>query len=110
MITSEKIQKDFWIAIPDHISYFSNGGLINLMKHAGYKKFHITTDYPIDFNLMNERTNYIRDKNVGKSVHIARIEIENLFNSISVDKTNKLYSVFAEMGLGRNIIAYFKMK
>jgi 2-polyprenyl-3-methyl-5-hydroxy-6-metoxy-1,4-benzoquinol methylase len=104
------IDRAFWIAIPDHISYFGKDSLINLMNETGWKKEKIQADYPIDFNLFNDRTNYIMDKTVGKSVHHSRVEIENFLHKTDPDKTNQFYEILGEMGLGRQIIGFFSGK
>lgn len=104
------ISKPYWLAIPDHLSYFTNEGLINLMDSKGFHAEHMSTDFPIDFNLFNADTNYVENSGKGKNVHMSRVEIENMFHEISVDKTNKLYEVLASMGLGREIIGFFKLK
>lgn len=108
LLEKKYITDHFWIVSPDHISYFNKEGLINLCDKAGLKLQFLSTDYPIDLNLFNQDTNYINNKLKGKSVHKSRIEIENLLNRIDIDKTNELYSEFADLGLGRNIIAYLK--
>lgn len=110
LLKENHIKKPFWILSPDHISYFNKDGLKNIGNEAGWEMQYLSTDYPIDLNLINENTNYYIDKTKGKSVHFARVEIENLFDQISTDLTNELYMKFAELGLGRNIIAYFTNK
>ena len=104
----QKIDKAFWVAIPDHISYFNANGLKNLMHANGWELFHLNTDYPLDLHLINPDTNYVKDKTKGKNVHLSRVEIENLLDDINSELAIKLLSVYAEMGLGRNITGYFK--
>ena len=108
LLSKNKIDHPFWIAYPDHLSYFNYHGLNNIFIQNGWNAIHISCDYPIDMNLLNINTNYVKDKSKGKSVHQARIEWENLLDSISVEKTNKLFATYAEMGLGRNLIGYFQ--
>jgi len=104
----QKIDRAFWVAIPDHISYFNANGLKSLMQANGWELIHLNTDYPLDLNLVNPDTNYVMDKTKGKKVHLARVEIENLLDDINPELAIKLLSVYAEMGLGRNITGYFK--
>ena len=108
LYNQHKIDKAFWVAIPDHISYFNANGLKNLMNANRWELFHLNTDYPLDLNLINPDTNYVMDKAKGKNVHLARVEIENLLDDINSELAIKLLSVYAEMGLGRNITGYFK--
>lgn len=101
------INKQYWIAVPDHISYFNKDGLINICKASKWKYYRIISDFPIDFNLANKSANYYRNNKIGKYAHMQRILLDNLFHSISISKTNKLYSCLADMGLGRQIIGVF---
>ena len=102
------IENDYWIAIPDHISYFNKAGLVNICSAAGLTNIELLADFPIDFNLFHPNANYIKDKTTGKGAHLQRIRIENLLHEISVRKTNSLYKAMADMGLGRQIIGFFK--
>lgn len=102
------VAKPFWVAIPDHISYFNSEGLDALCRSAGWETRFLMSDYPIDLNLLNPNTNYVDEPTRGKSCHQARVDIENLLSSISVTKLNNLYKLLAEMGLGRNIVSFFQ--
>lgn len=110
LLKKNYINNKFWIAYPDHISYFNKDGLENLARRAGWKCYFTLTGYPIDFNLVNQNTNYIRDKTLGKSCHVARIELENLIYSISFEKAINYGRSLAELGLGRDIVSFFKPK
>lgn len=101
------ITKSFWIAVPDHISYFNQEGLVAICKEAGWSCGQIMGDFPIDIFLFNEDTNYVADKNKGKNCHKARVAVENLLHGISPLKANELYRIMAEMGLGRCITGFF---
>lgn len=108
LLENKFIDRAAWIAEPDHISYFGIDSLINLMEFTGWEKEKILTDFPIDWSLFNENTNYIKNKNVGKSVHYARIEIENFIHKTGPDKANLFYEALAELNFGRQIIGFFK--
>ncbi len=108
LLDKEYIHNPYWIAIPDHISYFNNDGLNAICSEAGWHCHCLMGDYPIDFNLLNQNVNYIKDTSKGKSCHHARVEVENLLHSISIEKTNNLYRALADLGLGREIIGFFR--
>ena len=110
LLNNGMIDAPFWIAIPDHISYFEKNSFSNLVDFCGWKLNKLTTAYPIDLNLFNENTNYIADKTKGKSVHKARVKIENFLHEQSPDKTNLIYEAIANAGLGRNLIAFMTIK
>lgn len=104
----ELIKNDFWVIVPDHISYFNKTGLINIAKRAGWEERVCIADFPIDFNLFNADANYVINRSRGKNAHLQRVQIENLLHEISPTKTNLLYKLFADLGLGRQIIAIFQ--
>ncbi|OFX21059.1 MAG: hypothetical protein A2033_10565 [Bacteroidetes bacterium GWA2_31_9] len=110
LISNKLIDKQFWIALPDHLSYFNKEGLNNLANDAGWVSKFIMSDSPIDFNLLNEHTNYINDKSKGKSCHYARVKIDNLIHSISVENAVNYYNSLAELGLGRQLISFYQPK
>jgi len=87
---------------------FDDGAVVIEVSQAGLTPFRIIADFPIDFALFNENTNYIKSPEVGGSVHRARIAVEELMHSQSVDQTNDLYEAMATMGLGRQIVAFFE--
>lgn len=103
------IDNQFWITLPDHLSYFNKEGLINLCNDTGWHNFLSIADYPIDLHLLNENTNYSKDKSKGKSCHLSRIATDNLLHSISTEKTVALYKVYADLGMGRQIIGFFDL-
>lgn len=99
------ISETFWVALPDHLHYFNRDGLSSLSRDAGWVVNSVMSDYPIDFNLLNINTNYVKSPEVGKSCHLERVEMENLLHDISPQKTNALYQAFADLGLGRELTA-----
>lgn len=102
------INNDYWIILPDHISYFNKEGLVNICSKANWRIKKIITDFPIDFNLFNPNANYVVNKKNGKGAHLQRLQIDNLMHRISIKKTNKFYEAMADLGLGRSIIGIFK--
>lgn len=108
LLSNGNVKEPFWIVSPDHISYFNSDGLIELCKTAGLNCVDMISDYAIDFDLFNSYSNYKTKPEVGKESHNARVKVENLLHNISIEKTNKLYRLYAEMGIGRQITGFFK--
>lgn len=104
----KSIEKPYWVAIPDHLNYFSLESLQNLGNNLGLTTVDYYTDFPIDINLLNENTNYIKNDKVGKSCFKSKIELENLISSISLEKTINLGRSFADLGIGRNVTMFYK--
>ena len=110
LIEKKYIDKKFWICVPDHISYFSKDGLKKLAELSGWYHNNFLSDFPIDLDLINRKTNYIKDSSLGKYSHQRRVEVENLLHSISPKKVNAFYEALSDLGLGRNITGFFTKK
>lgn len=108
---TRKVDRKFWIASPDHISYFTRKSLKNLLFSRKFIELESISDYPIDLNLLNINSNYIENKSIGKSCYFEKIEFENLLHKTnSLDKIVDYYSKQADLGIGRSITSFFKLK
>lgn len=110
LLEKKYLENEFWVVLPDHLSYFNKDGLNNLANAAGWESAFVITEHPVDFNLLNENTNYYKDKSKGASCHKARLEIDNLIHAISVEKAINYFHALAELGLGRQIVAFLRPK
>lgn len=97
-----------WVITPDHLSYFNLQGLNNLCKDASWSNIGSMADFPIDWFLFNEHSNYYADKAKGKAAHEARVELENLIHEQDRKKTIRLFEALSDIGLGRQIIGFYK--
>jgi 2-polyprenyl-3-methyl-5-hydroxy-6-metoxy-1,4-benzoquinol methylase len=102
-----RISTPFWIAVPDHVSYFNKDGLSALARESGWCERYVMADFPIDFNLLNQSSNYIETKDAGKPCHEQRVLLDNLMHGISPEKAIKFYEALADLNMGRQIIGYF---
>lgn len=102
------IDRPFWVAVPDHISYFNKDALQRLAKSQGWKMSKCLADHPIDMNLFNPDSNYVMDGSKGKNCHRSRVAIENLLHETSPIKTNHFYEAMADLGIGRQIIMFLQ--
>lgn len=105
-----KIDRPFWVASPDHINYFSLESLKLLVEEQSFELVDAICDFPIDFFLANDQSNYVRRENVGRASHEARLLIENLMDEISTQQAVAMYRELAKLEMGRNIVAFFKKK
>ena len=106
------IDTAFWVSkeTSEHFNYFTMHSLSKFSEENGFDVVWKSADYPIDFNLFNPRTNYVRSKEVGHDAHVARLKIENMLYKKSLEDTVLLHSAFAKCGVGRNISVYLKLK
>ena len=107
LLDSNHIDKEFWVSPPDHLSYFNKNGLIKLANAVGWRVNKVISDFPIELDLLNPNSNYIKNSSVGKASHRKRIEFENFIHSMSIEKTNQFYESLLNLGLGRNITGFF---
>ncbi|NOR86738.1 MAG: methyltransferase domain-containing protein [Bacteroidales bacterium] len=104
------IDEEFWVAIPDHLSYFDYDSLVNSTRETGWECMEIVGDFPIDWFLFHPESNYIRDKSVGKKAHFARIEIENHIHKQPIKDVIKFWSAAAKIGVGRDLTIFLRPK
>lgn len=102
------IEDDFWVAYPDHLSYFTKTSLNNLLTSKNMTEVFSLADFPIDIFLSNPQSNYVIDKTKGKDAHTSRILVDNFLHKESIEKTIKLYEAMAQIGFGRQIISFFR--
>lgn len=98
----------FWIAIPDHISYFTADSLTRLAEATGWSCRDLQGDFPIDLYLAHAGSNYVMDRSKGPEAHSARLRLERHIGRAGAERANAFYSALAGVDLGRNITAYLK--
>lgn len=102
------IDSHFWIAEPDHLSYFNHNSLRNTIESTGWKCLDMLAGFPVDWFLFHSGSNYVRDRQLGKLAHKARVEIENLLHHQPIDDLIKFWSAAAAIGVGRDITAFIR--
>ena len=98
--------KEWWVAPPAHLNYFSGTTLSSLLQGAGLDVRHLEASFPMEmFLLMGE--NYVSDRNLGRSCHERRMAFEmNLRRMGKEDVLHAFYKALAAANLGRQVIAY----
>ena len=108
LLGSGAISERFWIALPDHISYFTAYSLRQTAVATGWQCLALQGDFPIDFFLAHPGSNYVADKTCGPAAHLARLQLEQLIGQSGHAPANRFYTALAEVGLGRNLTAYLR--
>ncbi len=106
LFSERMISERFWISIPDHISYFTADSLRQTAAATGWAVRDLQGDFPVDFFLAHEGSNYVADREKGPSAHAARLRLERLIGRQGVTAANRFYSALGNVGFGRNIVAY----
>lgn len=91
----------WWIAIPDHINYFSFDSIKMLLERLNFDVLDIKTSFPIEFFLLFG-DNYVINKDLGKICHEKRLSFEKAFED-NPEFLDKLYTSFQNLGIGREI-------
>lgn len=106
LLGSGAITERFWIAVPDHISYFTADSLRHTAAATGWQCLALQGDFPIDLFLAHPGSNYVADRSRGPAAQQARLQVEQLIGQAGLDSANRFYSALADVGLGRNLTAY----
>lgn len=109
LLKQKEINHEFWIAAPDHISYFNKNSFTGMAKRLGYNPVEFCADFPIDLFLLNNHSNYIQDRTKGKGAHLARVDFINLIYKMNSKNATDLLVSFGNLGIGRNLTAYLKI-
>jgi len=100
----------FWIATPDHMSYFTADTLRRTAEETGWDCLAIQGDFPIDLFLAHEGSNYVADRAQGPVAHRARLMLERLIGQAGIEASNRFYAALADVGFGRNLTGFFRPK
>ena len=95
-----------WFAPPEHLSYFDKDGLLNLLRHCGYRVLSVQTGFPIEVFLANPHSNYAKDRSLGRGAHLARVFCENHLIEQGVEAYVDYAEAAARLGFGRDLLAY----
>jgi SAM-dependent methyltransferase len=100
------IPERFWIALPDHLSYFTAESLRRTSEATGWACRDLIGDFPIDLYLLHGGSNYVKDRSHGPEAHSARIRLERLLGRREPAQVNDFYRAMAAVGLGRSLTAF----
>jgi 2-polyprenyl-3-methyl-5-hydroxy-6-metoxy-1,4-benzoquinol methylase len=106
LMTKGFITKEWWLAYPDHLSYFNKENMCNFLTDHGFKVENVVADNPIDLNLLNDNSNYVEDEAKGKNTHLFRVRVDNFLAGIDADKLLAMYEILGSMGVGRDLTYY----
>lgn len=104
------IDNKFWIAPPDHLNYFNSDSLRNTVESTGWNCEELQADFPIDWFLFHPGSNYIRDRDVGKSAHQARVQLENMIHQQPIEDVINFWSACGKVGIGRDLTVFLSPK
>jgi SAM-dependent methyltransferase len=95
---------EWWVAVPDHVNYFSFESLPALAERVGFETLELSTDFPMEMFLLMG-IDYVSDPSRGGACHEQRVEFDL---SLPADTRRGLYRSLAEQGLGRQVQALLR--
>lgn len=104
------IQQPFWVALPDHLNYYDYDSLKTTVTSTGWDPLEIIADFPVDWFLFNPASNYVTNPAVGKSAHIARVQIENYIQLQPAEDVIAFWSAMAKVGVGRDLTIFLRAR
>jgi 2-polyprenyl-3-methyl-5-hydroxy-6-metoxy-1,4-benzoquinol methylase len=110
LIANEKYNlKKWWVAIPQHINYFTVKHLVKLVEKSGYEIFMKEATFPLEmFILLGDQ--YVGDSKLGKIIHQKRVLFEKTLKEYDNNYKRQMYQKFAEIELGREVVIYARKK
>jgi 2-polyprenyl-3-methyl-5-hydroxy-6-metoxy-1,4-benzoquinol methylase len=98
-----------WISPPEHLSYFNKDSLVSLLENVGLEVVSLQADYPIEHFLLNDNTNYWKNRDLGKSAHFARVTCTNYLANNNLERYLDYREASADLEFGRSLTAYTKL-
>lgn len=100
----------FWFCPPQHLNYFNTATLKAFLERQGFVVKRLLGDFPIDYFLLNDWSNYVTDPARGKQAHFVRQHIQRLLHECGDEAYIGLQEAQARCGIGRDITAYATLR
>jgi 2-polyprenyl-3-methyl-5-hydroxy-6-metoxy-1,4-benzoquinol methylase len=97
------IDRDFWLAPPQHLNYFEAKSMTVLLNRLGFETRIAYASFPIDWFLLHPGSNYIADPAAGKPAHRARMAIDLLLAGAGMPAYLALGQALFGCGAGRSL-------
>jgi len=98
-----QVERDFWLAPPQHLNYFEAKSLTALLDRLGFETRLAYASFPIDWYLMHPGSNYVADPAAGKPAHRARMAIDLLLAEAGLPAYLALGEALFGCGAGRSL-------
>lgn len=102
------IPNRFWIAPPEHLTYFSCQSLQAIAEYTDWTCADLLADFPIDLYLLHQGSNYMQQREQGKSAHRARVTSERILSKQDLPEVIAFYRSMAKVGSGRDLTIFLK--
>lgn len=103
------IDRDFWVAPPQHLNYFNAETLTALLTRMGFAVTLGFASFPIDWFLMHPGSNYVADPAAGKAAHHARLAIDLVLAGQGMEAYLGLAKALFACNAGRSLTVVAKV-
>jgi SAM-dependent methyltransferase len=97
------IDRDFWVAPPQHLNYFNADTLPRLLARMGFEVVGGFASFPIDWFLFHPGSNYVRTPDAGKAAHEGRMALDLVMAENGMAAFHGLAQALAACGAGRSL-------
>jgi hypothetical protein len=97
------IERDFWVAPPQHLNYFNSETLPRLLQRMGFEVLGGYASFPIDWFLFHPGSNYVRTPEAGKAAHQARLALDLVMAENGLAAFHGLAKALLACGSGRSL-------
>ena len=103
-----KGHRPWFVALPDHLNYFSFDTLGNALRKCGYEVIDQSALYPLELFLLQD-LDYIADPALGPIAHQRRVTFEDNMKAAGMtDVLDHFYRTLAAGGYGRDVMVVAK--
>lgn len=102
------VSHDWWIAPPEHLTFFNVETFQRLAEHQGFLVETIIASLPIDWALLNPKSNYVSNPEQGTYAHSAVLALEEFLGTVDFNLELEFRKSLAAIGLGRNLTFVLK--
>jgi 2-polyprenyl-3-methyl-5-hydroxy-6-metoxy-1,4-benzoquinol methylase len=100
---SGMIDRDFWVAPPQHLNYFDAASLRRFLERLGFEIRVAHASFPIDWFLFHPGSNYVATPAAGKDAHRARMAIDLMLAAEGMGPYLALGEALFGCGAGRSL-------
>ena len=101
--------KETWVDPLEHLSYFNTASLKALVENQGFELVSLQADFPIEQFLVNEHSNYWKNRELGKGAHRTRVIVTNYLANKDLDRLIDYQEAAADLEFGRLLTAYVRV-
>lgn len=110
LIREKFIDREGWVSYPEHLRYFNKDNLVNFLNDMGLDILSMLADYSREIFLLNDELNYYNNPKKGATVYKQNMQTDLFLSELDKDKVIKLYEAYADLGIGRSITCFCRLK